>query len=109
MLFFKLQNPLILIQASGADWQRQRKVTGTQFNEQNSGTVWIEALKQADEVWEFWKSLPTPIRRTHKDTLALSLHVLSALVLASRIHLESGGASEARSFVQLSGFVGFDS
>ncbi|THV54440.1 hypothetical protein BGAL_0026g00110 [Botrytis galanthina] len=63
--------------ASGADWQRQRKVTGTQFNEQNSGTVWAEALKQSNEVLEFWKSLPTPIRRTHKDTRTLSLHVLS--------------------------------
>lgn len=25
----------------------------------------------------YWKSLPTPIRRTHKDTRTLSLHVLS--------------------------------
>ncbi|KAF7920215.1 uncharacterized protein EAE97_011556 [Botrytis byssoidea] len=63
--------------ASGADWQRQRKVTGAQFNEQNSSTVWIQALTQANEVLEYWKTLPTPIRRTHKDTRTLSLHVLS--------------------------------
>ncbi|KAF7959216.1 hypothetical protein EAE96_002731 [Botrytis aclada] len=63
--------------ASGADWQRQCKVTGAQFNEQNSSTVWIQALTQANEVLEYWKSLPTPIRRTHKDTRTLSLHVLS--------------------------------
>ncbi|KAF5877890.1 putative cytochrome p450 monooxygenase protein [Botrytis fragariae] len=49
--------------ARGADWQRQRKVTGAQFNEQNSSTLWIQALIQATEVLEYWKSLPTPIRR----------------------------------------------
>ncbi|TGO25857.1 hypothetical protein BPAE_0071g00280 [Botrytis paeoniae] len=63
--------------ASGVDWQRQRKVTGAQFNEQSSSTVWIQALTQASEVLEYWKSLPTPICRTHKDTRTLSLHVLS--------------------------------
>ncbi|KAF7909148.1 hypothetical protein EAE99_011518 [Botrytis elliptica] len=68
---------LVLIFLPGADWQRQRKVTGAQFNEQNSSTVWIQALTQATEVLEYWKTLPTPIRRIHKDTRTLSLHVLS--------------------------------
>ena len=59
------------------DWQRQRKLTSTPFNEQNSSLVWSEALRQADEVLQFWKSLKIPIRRTAKDTRTLSLHVLS--------------------------------
>ncbi|KAF7894722.1 uncharacterized protein EAF01_010172 [Botrytis porri] len=62
--------------AGGADWQRQRRVTGAQFNDHNSCTVWIQALTQANEVLQYWKLLPTPIRRTHKDTRTLSLHVL---------------------------------
>jgi cytochrome P450 len=64
-------------QANGADWQRQRKITSTPFNEQNSHLVWIEALRQADEVLQSWKSSGTPITRTAKDTRTLSLHVLS--------------------------------
>lgn len=69
--------PLRTRKAQGADWQRQRKLTSTRFNEQNSNLVWIEALRQADEVLHFWKSLKIPIRRTAKDTRTLSLHVLS--------------------------------
>lgn len=61
----------------GADWQRQRKSTRTPFNQQNSSLVWIEVLRQADEVLQFWKSLELPISRTAKDTRTLSLHVLS--------------------------------
>ena len=68
---------LTLRKAHGADWQRQRKVTSMPFNEQNGDLVWIESLRQATEMLQFWKSLGTPIRRTARDTRTLSLHVLS--------------------------------
>ncbi|PQE24510.1 cytochrome p450 protein [Rutstroemia sp. NJR-2017a WRK4] len=63
--------------AVGADWQRQRKITSAPFNDQNNSLVWIEALRQADEMLQFWKSLPGPIIRTSKDTRTFALHVLS--------------------------------
>ncbi|KAM0310229.1 hypothetical protein ACHAO8_008329 [Botrytis cinerea] len=63
--------------AVGADWQRQRKITSAPFNDQNNSLVWIEALRQADEILQFWKSLEGPITRTDKDTRTFSLHVLS--------------------------------
>ncbi|KAF7906853.1 hypothetical protein EAF00_001131 [Botryotinia globosa] len=62
--------------ASGADWQRQRKVTGAQF-ENKIAARYGSKPTQANEVLEYWKTLPTPFRRTHKDTRMLSLHVLS--------------------------------
>ncbi|KAM3082576.1 hypothetical protein ACMFMF_002234 [Clarireedia jacksonii] len=63
--------------AVGADWQRQRKIISAPFNDQNNSLVWIEALRQADEMLQFWKSLPEPITRTNTDTRTFSLHVLS--------------------------------
>lgn len=63
--------------AVGADWQRQRKITSAPFNDQNNRLVWIEALRQADEILQFWKSLEEPVIRTDKDTRTFSLHVLS--------------------------------
>ncbi|KAF7861433.1 hypothetical protein EAF04_007998 [Stromatinia cepivora] len=63
--------------AVGADWQRQRKITSAPFNDQNNSLVWIEALRQADEILQFWKSLQGPITRTDRDTRTFSLHVLS--------------------------------
>ncbi|PQE25468.1 Cytochrome P450 protein [Rutstroemia sp. NJR-2017a BBW] len=63
--------------AVGADWQRQRKITSAPFNDQNNSLVWIEALRQADEMLQFWKSLPEPIIHTSKDTRTFALHVLS--------------------------------
>lgn len=68
---------LTRLQAVGPDWQRQRKVTSAPFNDQNNRLVWIEALRQADEILQFWKSLKEPITRTDKDTRTFSLHVLS--------------------------------
>ena len=52
-------------------------MTSAPFNEQNSSLVWIEALRQSQEVLQYWKSLEVPIIRTSKDTRTLSLHVLS--------------------------------
>ncbi|QSZ36703.1 hypothetical protein DSL72_006586 [Monilinia vaccinii-corymbosi] len=63
--------------AVGADWQRQRKITSAPFNDQNNSLVWIEALRQADEILQFWKALDSPVTRTDKDTRTFSLHVLS--------------------------------
>ncbi|KAF7929690.1 hypothetical protein BELL_0055g00040 [Botrytis elliptica] len=63
--------------AVGPDWQRQRKITSAPFNDKNNRLVWIEGLRQADEILQFWKSLKGPITRTDKDTRTFSLHVLS--------------------------------
>ncbi|KAF7954284.1 hypothetical protein EAE96_005413 [Botrytis aclada] len=63
--------------AVGSDWQRQRKITSAPFNDKNNRLVWIEALRQADEILQFWKSLKDPITRTDKDTRTFPLHVLS--------------------------------
>ncbi|KAI9650534.1 hypothetical protein NHQ30_000550 [Ciborinia camelliae] len=63
--------------AVGEDWQRQRKITSAPFNDQNNSLVWIEALRQADEILQFWKSLEGPVTRTDRDTRTFSLHVLS--------------------------------
>ncbi|TEY34808.1 hypothetical protein BOTCAL_0614g00080 [Botryotinia calthae] len=56
---------------------RQRKITSAPFNDKNNRLVWIEGLRQADEILQFWKSLEGSITRTDKDTRTFSLHVLS--------------------------------
>ncbi|KAF5877070.1 putative cytochrome p450 monooxygenase protein [Botrytis fragariae] len=61
--------------AAGPDWQRQRKITSAPSNDKNTRLVWIEGLRQADEILQFWKSLKGPITRTDKDTRTFSLHL----------------------------------
>ena len=65
-------------QAEGADWQRQRKLTATPFNEQKSVEVWTETLRQADSMVKSWtSSLQEPTTSTTEDTRTLALHVLA--------------------------------
>ncbi|KAL8843793.1 MAG: hypothetical protein Q9176_001755 [Flavoplaca citrina] len=42
--------------AEGSDWQRQRKLTATPFNEQKSSSVWSESLRQANDILQSWTS-----------------------------------------------------
>ena len=65
-------------QAEGSDWQRQRKLTATPFNEQKSSLIWAESLRQACDMIEAW--LPDTrggSRSTTEDTRTLALHVLA--------------------------------
>ncbi|KAL8713214.1 MAG: hypothetical protein Q9220_002735 [cf. Caloplaca sp. 1 TL-2023] len=66
------------VQAEGADWQRQRKLTATPFNEQKSNLVWAESLKQADSMLDFWMSCgPDGTTSTCEDLRTLALNVLA--------------------------------
>lgn len=64
-------------QVEGAEWQRQRKITNSPFNEENSNVVWEESIRQAKELLEYWTSQVNPIFETAKHVRILSLHVLS--------------------------------
>ncbi|KAL8769675.1 MAG: hypothetical protein Q9209_004472 [Squamulea sp. 1 TL-2023] len=64
--------------AEGPEWQRQRKLTATPFNEQKSVLVWAEALRQAEDMLRSWlaydqKGVPS----TADDSRTLALHVLA--------------------------------
>ncbi|KAL9083084.1 MAG: hypothetical protein Q9165_008663 [Trypethelium subeluteriae] len=66
--------------AEGQDWQRQRKLTATPFNEQKSPLVWNEALDQAHDMLESWLSSSDQsggFTTTSDDTRTLALHVLA--------------------------------
>ncbi|KAH7329695.1 cytochrome P450 [Stachybotrys elegans] len=60
----------------GHQWKKQRKLTGSCFNEQNNQLVWLETISQAEDMIRYWSSRPE-IRSTADDTRTLSLHVLS--------------------------------
>lgn len=67
-------------QAEGSDWQRQRKLTATPFNEQKCSLVWDESLRQATDMLKTWKSNsshPNGFTTTPDDTRTLALHVLA--------------------------------
>ncbi|KAF6232727.1 hypothetical protein HO173_008941 [Letharia columbiana] len=64
--------------AEGSEWQRQRKLTATPFNEQKSTLTWRESLRQAGDMVDTW--LPDTngsARSTSEDTRTLVLHVLA--------------------------------
>ncbi|KAL8768824.1 MAG: hypothetical protein Q9194_005609, partial [Teloschistes cf. exilis] len=64
--------------AQGADWQRQRKLTATPFNEQKSPLVWSEALRQANDMLHSWLSHgPGGTTATSEDVRTLALDVLA--------------------------------
>ncbi|KAL8736562.1 MAG: hypothetical protein Q9181_002372 [Wetmoreana brouardii] len=64
--------------AEGADWQRQRKLTATPFNEQKSSLVWAETLRQANDMLCSWSSHGRK-GSTHasEDVRTLALNVLA--------------------------------
>ncbi|KAL8932284.1 MAG: hypothetical protein Q9211_006405 [Gyalolechia sp. 1 TL-2023] len=64
--------------AEGAEWQRQRKLTATPFNEQKSKLVWAEALQQASDMRDSWAQHDEGgLTTTSDDTRTLALHVLA--------------------------------
>lgn len=66
------------MQSEGSDWQRQRKLTATPFNEQKSSLVWAESLRQACGMIDTWVSdKKGNTRSTVEDTRTLALHVLA--------------------------------
>ena len=63
----------------GEDWQRHRRITTPPFNEQNSGLVWSESLRQAREMLQLWVSKGKEgITRVSEDSHLLALHVLTS-------------------------------
>ncbi|KAI9645858.1 hypothetical protein NHQ30_005294 [Ciborinia camelliae] len=64
--------------AEGHDWQRQRKLTATPFNEQKSPQVWSESLRQAEDMLKSWCSQSQDgTSMIQDDTKTLALHVLA--------------------------------
>ncbi|KAL8909702.1 MAG: hypothetical protein Q9207_000011 [Kuettlingeria erythrocarpa] len=63
--------------AEGTDWQRQRRLTATPFNEQKSKLVWAEALRQASDMRRSWSQHQGGLKSTSDDTRTLALHVLA--------------------------------
>ena len=62
----------------GSDWQRQRKLTATPFNEQKSRLVWFEAMRQANDMLQSWMSYGVDgLNSTSDDARTLALHVLA--------------------------------
>lgn len=62
--------------AEGPDWQRQRKLTATPFNEQKSTYIWAESLRQATDMRNQWMSQDSE-GVTSEDVRTLALHVLA--------------------------------
>lgn len=66
------------MKAEGPDWQRQRKLTATPFNEQKSNLVWKETLSQASDMLKSWLSNDRQgLRCTADDTRQLAINVLA--------------------------------
>ncbi|KAF2746361.1 cytochrome P450 [Sporormia fimetaria CBS 119925] len=60
----------------GEQWQRQRKVTASAFNELNNEMVWAESLRQGHDMIAYW-GRQQRVRTTSDDVRTFSLHVLS--------------------------------
>lgn len=74
----------------GPDWQRQRKLTATPFNEQNSRLVWAEAMRQANDMLQRWMSYDVNgLNCTTDDTRTLALHVLAYAAFQKSYPFES--------------------
>jgi cytochrome P450 len=62
---------------NGEVWQRHRRITTPPFNERNSGLVWTESRKQADDMLKVWiQKGQDGVPRMDKDFMTLALHVL---------------------------------
>lgn len=82
-----------VVTVEGAEWRRHRKVTAPQFNEKSNSVVWKESIFQAEEMAKSWRMGDSPKANGHangkssslghlvselsKDTMRLSLHVIS--------------------------------
>ncbi|KAI4249401.1 MAG: hypothetical protein L6R42_009010, partial [Xanthoria sp. 1 TBL-2021] len=64
--------------AEGSDWQRQRKLTATPFNEQKSSSVWSESLRQASDMLHFWTLYGSDgTKYCAEDVRTLAINVLA--------------------------------
>ncbi|KAL8649722.1 MAG: hypothetical protein Q9226_005458 [Calogaya cf. arnoldii] len=62
----------------GSDWQRQRKLTATPFNEQKSSSVWSESLRQASDMLQTWTSYGSDgTNQSAEDVRTLAINVLA--------------------------------
>ncbi|EPE28221.1 Cytochrome P450 [Glarea lozoyensis ATCC 20868] len=77
------------------EWQQHRKMTGVTFTEKNNEVVWIQSVKQATGMLEYWSQKEEqPIRSTHDDTKVFTLNVLAAALFNNVYHFE--GFAEAK-------------
>ncbi|KAI9711575.1 MAG: hypothetical protein M1820_002140 [Bogoriella megaspora] len=84
--------------AEGKDWQRQRKLTATPFNEQKSVLVWQESLRQASDMLNTWCSHGSNgFTTTSDDTRTLALHVLAYVAFQKSYPFGSKSKTEVTS------------
>lgn len=62
---------------TGADWQRQRRITAHPFNEQNMTLVWAESLLQAAALCNWWERNTEGFNTSCADTMTVALNVLA--------------------------------
>lgn len=62
---------------TGADWQRQRRITASPFNEHNMTLVWSESLRQAAQLCEWWNRNIQGFNTSCVDTMTVALNVLA--------------------------------
>jgi hypothetical protein len=100
-----------VVTVEGAEWRRHRKVTGAQFNEKSNALVWKESLFQAQEMVRCWyqgiaagervvdetkkhnRDKPSTIYELGRDTMKLSLGVISRAGFGVRCLWPAAGAS----------------
>lgn len=63
-------------QVEGKQWQSQRKLIATCFNEQNYQIVWTETLSLAADMLQYWTKKES-ITSSAEDLRTLSLHILT--------------------------------
>ena len=86
-----------LATTEGKEWMKHRKVAGVTFTEKNHELVWVEALKEASQMLEYWlHRARKPIRTLAQDTQTFSLNVLAAALFDQSYPFESREESEAR-------------
>lgn len=66
---------------TGADWQRQRRITAHPFNEQNMTLVWAESLRQAAALCDWWERNREGFNTSCEDTMTVALNVLATAAL----------------------------
>ncbi|KAI9879026.1 MAG: hypothetical protein M1830_009825 [Pleopsidium flavum] len=74
----------------GHEWQRHRRITAPPFNERNSKLVWLESLRQAIDMRDWWvQHGQDGINTVVDDTMILSLHVLTCAGFGMSYHFRS--------------------
>ena len=84
--------PLSLVQVDGPDWQRQRKVVATPFNEALHRTVWTESLSQTKNMLTTWTTAKgAGTKLTSKDLKTLTLNVLAVAGFGKTFRFHGAG------------------